>query len=196
VKTGILGGTFDPIHIGHLILAESAREELGLGKVIFIPTGEPWRKAGRDVSDGAHRLAMADLAVQGNEAFQVSPMEVERPGPSYLYETLEELERDSPGDEMYFLLGADALADLPNWREPKRIVELATLAVARRGETTARPNPGSALKGLEARLVDIPMPEIGISATAIRQRVKSGKSIKFLVPAGVELYIGEQGLYR
>jgi nicotinate-nucleotide adenylyltransferase len=196
VRTGILGGTFDPIHIGHLILAESAREELGLVRVLFIPTGEPWRKAGRGVSDGTHRLAMAELAVQGNDAFQVSPMELERPGPSYLYETLEHLAQENPGDEMYFMLGADALADLPSWREPKRIVELATLAVARRAGSPGRGGVEDAPGGLTARVVDVPMPEIGVSGSVIRQRAREGKSIRYLVPVPVEAYIEGNHLYR
>jgi len=195
-KVGVLGGTFDPVHIGHLLLAESAREELGLERVVFMPAGRPWRKASREVSPAEHRLAMLRLAVAGNDAFEVSTIEVEREGPTYTVETLEELRRKDPGAALFFIVGEDALADLPNWREPQRILELATVAVA--GRTAEGPNLRQAeamMPGLVARAVWLRMPIIEISATGIRERVRLGLSIRYRVPAAVEAYIREHRLY-
>jgi nicotinate-nucleotide adenylyltransferase len=195
-KVGVLGGTFDPVHIGHLLLAESAREELGLERVVFMPAGRPWRKASREVSPAEHRLAMLRLAVAGNDAFEVSTIEVEREGPTYTVETLEELRRRDPGAALFFIVGEDALADLPNWREPQRILELATVAVA--GRTAEGPNLRQAeamMPGLVARAVWLRMPIIEISATGIRERVRLGLSIRYRVPAAVEAYIREHRLY-
>jgi nicotinate-nucleotide adenylyltransferase len=195
-KVGVLGGTFDPVHIGHLLLAESAREELGLERVVFMPAGRPWRKASREVSPAEHRLAMLRLAVAGNDAFEVSTIEVEREGPTYTVETLEELRRRDPGAALFFIVGEDALADLPNWREPQRILQLATVAVA--GRTAEGPNLRQAeamMPGLVARAVWLRMPIIEISATGIRERVRLGLSIRYRVPAAVEAYIREHRLY-
>lgn len=195
-KVGILGGTFDPVHIGHLLLAECAREELGLERVIFVPAGRPWRKAAREVSPAEHRLAMLRLAVAGNDAFDVSTIEVEREGPSYTVETLEELRRRDPDASLFFIVGEDALADLPNWRQPQRILELATVAVAARtGEGPSLRQAEAMMPGLVARAVWLRMPVIEISATGIRERVRLGLSIRYRVPAAVEAYIREHGLY-
>ncbi len=195
-KVGILGGTFDPVHIGHLLLAECAREELGLERVIFVPAGRPWRKAAREVSPAEHRLAMLRLAVAGNDAFDVSTIEVEREGPSYTVETLEELRRRDPDASLFFIVGEDALADLPNWRQPQRILELATVAVAARsGEGPSLRQAEAMMPGLVARAVWLRMPVIEISATGIRERVRLGLSIRYRVPAAVEAYIRDHGLY-
>jgi nicotinate-nucleotide adenylyltransferase len=171
LRLGVLGGTFDPVHLGHLVIGEIAREQLKLDRVVFIPTGHSWRKPDRVITDGEHRLAMLRLAAVGNPAFEVSSLEVDRPGPSSTDVTREALAAENPAAELYFILGRDALADLPHWRNPKRIVELATLAVADRpsGETPLADEP--LLPGLEARLVWLTMPVVGISATDIRRRV-------------------------
>ncbi len=196
-KLGVLGGTFDPVHIAHLILGETAREQLGLGKVLFVPAGQPWRKAGRTIAAAEHRLAMLRLAIEGNPAFEVSMLEVERPGPSYTAETLTELEGEEGGVELFLVVGEDSLADLPNWREPERILQLATIAVAaREGEARAAGTAERGLPGLPERVVWLKMPLIEISATAIRERVRQGLSIRYLVPDAVERYIQENGLYR
>lgn len=135
MRVGVLGGTFDPPHLGHLILGEEARQALGLAEVLFVPAGEPWRKAGRELSPREHRLAMVKVAVADNPAFAVSTAEIERPGPSYTAQTLAELAQQfDPGTEIFFIMGADALADFPNWHEPLHILELARLAVAQRPE--------------------------------------------------------------
>lgn len=191
-----MGGTFDPVHMGHLLLAECAREELGLERVVFMPAGRPWRKASREVSPAQHRVAMLRLAVGDNEAFEVSTMEVEREGPTYTVETLAEMRRRDPGAALYFIVGEDALADLPNWREPQRILELATVVVAARtGEGPNLRQAEAMMPGLVAKAVWLRMPIIEISASGIRERIRLGLSIRYRVPATVEAYIREHGLY-
>jgi len=195
VRLGVLGGTFDPVHIAHLVLAETACEQLKLDRVVFVPAGLPWRKAGVSIAAGEHRLAMLRLATAGNPAFEVSDLEVGRQGPSYTAETLEALAKAHPGAELFFLLGEDALADLPNWYQPERIRERATLAVARRPGEPAEAGD-EAPRGPSAGLVRLEMPRIDISASAIRVRVREGLSIRYLVPDAVDEYIRKHALYR
>src|SRR3954471_15175632 len=145
MRLGIYGGTFDPIHLGHLILAEACREAAGLDRVWFVVAGQPPHKLGPRAQVG-HRLEMTRIAVTGNPAFEVSEIEARRPGPHYSVETLEEVRRDRPEDELFFLIGADSLADLPFWRQPERIVELARLVVVNRfDDRPASPSPSSPL---------------------------------------------------
>jgi len=195
MRLGVLGGTFDPPHIGHLILGESAREQLELDSVLFIPAGVQWRKAGRAISGVAHRVEMARLAIDDNPAFGLSAMEAERPGPSYTADTLEELAERHPAAELYLILGQDALEDLPNWRRPERILELAWIAVASREVKDPLAREGHPLTGLSARLIRIHMPVVQVSASDIRERVRMGRSIRYLVPPAVEAYIRQHGLY-
>jgi nicotinate-nucleotide adenylyltransferase len=196
MNIGVLGGTFDPPHIGHLVLAEQAMEQLELDKVIWVPAGDPWRKAEERVSPGADRLAMVRLAVEGREVFEVSIVELEREGPSYTYETLSALQKECPDAGLTFLLGADALRDLPNWREPARIIELAVLGVASRDGDRALNEGSEAKAGLRERVRWFGMPRLDISGTDIRERVATGRSIRYLVPAAVGQYITEHGLYE
>jgi len=198
LKLGVLGGTFDPPHIGHLILAEEARLALGLGQVLFVPAGAPWRKAGQELSPREDRLAMVRLAVGDNPHFAVSALEIEREGPSYTAETLAALREKLAADsEVFFILGQDSLADLPNWWQPQRIISLARLAVAAR--TAWEPAHADALErevpGISQRLVWLDMPRIDISSTAVRERVRLGVSIRYWVSPGVEEYIRQHGLY-
>ena len=197
MRLGLLGGTFDPVHRGHLALARAARDELGLDEVLFLPAGQPWRKAGQMIASNEHRLAMLRRALEGEAAFQVSRLELERPGPSYTADTLEALRDDRPEDELFFLLGEDALMDLPNWERPRRIPELARLAVARRADSSpeALEEAERRLPGLGERVVWLKMPAVAVSATEIRERVREGQPIGGLVPATVEEYIRKQGLY-
>jgi nicotinate-nucleotide adenylyltransferase len=198
LKLGVLGGTFDPPHIGHLILAEEARLALGLGQVVFVPAGAPWRKAGQELSPREDRLAMVQLAVGANPYFAVSGLEIEREGPSYAAETLAALREQLAADsEMFFILGQDSLADLPNWWQPQRIISLARLAVAAR--TAWEPDQADALEtelpGISQRLVWLDMPRIDISSTAVRERVRRRLSFRYWVPPAVEEYIRQHGLY-
>ena len=193
MKLGVLGGTFDPPHVGHLILAELAREQLGLDRVRFIPAGDPWRKSGKGVTAAADRLAMTRLAVAGNAAFEVDDCEVRREGPSYTSVTLATIRSVlAPADELFFLVGEDALADLPHWHDPAAIARAAVVAVAAR-DGAALP---AALPFGEERLVRVAMPVVDVSSTELRERARRGSSLRYFVPAAVEAYIHEQGLYR
>ncbi len=197
MRIGVLGGTFDPVHMGHLLLAEWALAQLALEAVLWVPTGDPWRKSSRTVTPAEHRAAMVRLAIEGNEAFQFSSLEVDRPGASYSVDTLAELRRQDEKRELFFLVGLDALRDLPNWREPARLIELATLAVAPRG--TDRPSAEELerlLPGLGRRIVWVEMPRIEISGTELRQRAAEGRSLRYLVSDAVEAYIRQRQLYR
>lgn len=195
MKVGVVGGTFDPAHIGHLILGEQAREGLGLDEVLFIPAGQPWRKAQREVTAAEHRLAMLRLAIEDNDAFGISDIEVRREGPTYTAETLAALAGERLDDEFYFIVGADALADLPSWHEPERIVEHAVLAVAPRELQDAN-TAALGVPGIAARIRQFAMPRVDVSSTEIRARIAAGLSIRYLVPAAVEGYIKVHGLYR
>lgn len=191
MKIGVYGGTFDPPHVGHLILGEAAREQLKLDRVLFIPAGDPWRKSDRIVTPAHRRLEMTRLAVEGNAAFEVEDYEVIREGPSYTVETLEILHEHFPHDtELVLILGEDALADVPNWRQPERLVELATLAVANRRGVTLPPLPFD-----RARVAPVVMPGIDVSSTELRQRASQGLSLRYQVPDAVIRYVEEHGLY-
>jgi len=200
LRLGVLGGTFDPVHYGHLRLAESAREaeELSLDRVLFVPAGQPWRKSDRVISHARQRAAMLDLAIEGNPAFEMSTLELEREGPSYTVDTLEFLHSQYPGSELVLIMGEDALADLPNWRTPERIVSLAQLAVASRRESNRDPphKSESLPVGTLERVIWVPMEPLQISGSAIRDKVRSGLSVRYLVPDAVRLYIADYGLYR
>lgn len=201
MRLGLLGGTFDPVHYGHLLLAESCREQAGLDLVWFVPAAVPPHKQGGALTSAAQRIEMLDLAIGGHPSFAVSRLEVERGGVNYTVDTLAEVRAARPGDELYFLLGADSLADLPQWREPGRICELAQLLVVRR---PGAPEPDFAclekivapqrLAEIRKRVVD--MPGVDLSSTDLRSRVAQGRSIRFQTPRAVEKYIEAQGLYR
>lgn len=198
MKLGVLGGTFDPPHIGHLILAEEARLALGLEQVLFVPAGAPWRKAGQELSAREDRLAMVQLAVADNRHFAVCTLEIEGEGPSYTAETLAALHQQLAADsEIFFILGQDSLADVPNWRQPQRIISLARLAVAARSdwESVQADALEKEVPGISQRLLWLDMPRIDISATAVRERVRQGLSIRYWVPPAVEEYIRQHGLY-
>jgi nicotinate-nucleotide adenylyltransferase len=194
----LLGGTFDPPHLGHLVLAECARVQFGAEVAVFLPAGDPWRKTGsapgppqltnRTVTPATHRLEMTRLATRDNPRFRVDDREVRREGPSYTVETLEELQREGHRS-LVLVIGDDALADLPNWEQPVRIRKLATLAVARKAGA-------SRLATGNSRLTTVDMPLLVVSSTEIRARVAAGRPIRYLVPAAVEAYIAEHHLYR
>lgn len=194
MKVGVLGGTFDPVHTGHLVLAEQAREALGLEAVLFIPAGDPWRKSHRAITAADHRLAMLRLAVEGNEAFGISDVELRRDGPTYTADTLEALAGERLDDEFYFIVGADALADLPNWHDPQRIVRHAMLAVAPRDIQDANAVAVN-VPGIGERMITFEIPRLAISSSDIRARAAAGMSIRYLVPDAVAAYVTEHGLY-
>jgi nicotinate-nucleotide adenylyltransferase len=171
---------------------------MGLDRVLFVPAGQPWRKADRHITSAEHRLVMVVRALEGKEAFEVAMLELEREGPSYAADTLEVLRRDRPNDELFFILGEDALLDLPNWARPGRILELAVLAVARRAgvERKAVEEAVRRQAGLPGRVVWLKMPLVDVSGTEIRDRVRRGLPIGDLMPPAQEAYIREHGLYR
>ncbi len=200
MNIGVLGGTFDPIHMGHLIIAEEVRARLDLDEVLFVPAGQPWLKLNNAnaISPPRHRLEMARLAIAGEPAFKLSTMEIDRPGPSYTVDTMAELSGQVGAEgKLYFILGWDNLNQLPKWHQPLRLVELCRLVPVRR-VGFASPDLDSleaAVPGLSQSLVMLDTPQIEISSSEIRQRVARGLSIHQLVPEPVERYIIEHKLY-
>ncbi|MBM4461978.1 MAG: nicotinate-nucleotide adenylyltransferase [Chloroflexi bacterium] len=197
--TGVFGGTFDPIHRGHLVVAEEIRDELGLTEVFFVPTGQPWLKSHRAISPAQQRLEMVRLATRANPHFKVSTIEIDRSGPSYTVDTMKML-RQQAGDEaeLWFFLGSDVLAELPKWREPQRLIQLCRLAAfARPGFPLPRlEGLEVAIPGLSQRVTFVEVSQIDISGTDIRRRLAQGASIHNLVTEAVEKYIQEHGLYK
>lgn len=195
-EIGVMGGTFDPIHLGHLAVAEEAREVLGLERVLFVPAGQPPHKPAGEVISVEHRVAMVELAIVDNPAFELSRVEVDRPGPSYTVDTVERLA--SSGDALTVILSAETFAELPTWHEPERLFEAARVAVAPRWGYPA-PDPAwlaETFPGRGARVSYLEGPRLGVSSTALRARVAAGRSIRYLVPAPVEAYIAAHHLYR
>jgi nicotinate-nucleotide adenylyltransferase len=199
MNIGILGGTFDPIHIGHLVVADEVMSRLCLAEVLFVPAGQPWLKAGIRVLSAEHRIQMVRLAIAGKPHFKLSTIEVERPGPTYTIDTVAELgRRFSDEDELFLIMGWDNLTELPRWHQPVRLVSMCRLVVVPRVGYKI-PDLGSldeAIPGLSQRVIMLDKPEIDISASVIRERVSQGLSISHLVPEAVARYIREQGLYR
>ena len=196
MRLGVLGGTFDPVHLGHLVLAERAREQLELDKVLWLPAGDPWRKADRQVAEAKHRMEMVRRAIDGVGEFELSTLEIEREGPTYTVETLAALKERYPEGDLFFLLGQDALADVPNWHDPERLIALATMAVAARGEERRSLAALDRLvPSLSGRVTWIEMPHLEISATELRRRAAAGQSLRYVTPGAVARYIKEQRLY-
>ncbi len=200
MRLGIFGGTFDPIHYGHLLLAESCREQCRLDAIWFMPASVPPHKQGRTVSDAETRIELLQLAIGGHEAFSVSRLEIDRGGVSFTVETLATIHAELPDAELFLLMGADTLEDLPNWREPRRILELATPAVVHRAGSAAPRFEAIAefvaVERLQAiQKFQVEMPVIGISSTDIRRRAAEGRSIRYMTPRGVEKCIEARKLY-
>lgn len=217
MKIGIFGGTFNPIHYGHLRAAEEIRAMFGLEKIFFIPSGSPPLKR-KDLAEAKHRYKMVRMAVRNNPYFEVLDIECVRPGKSYTVNTLEQLLRDYPDADLYFILGIDAFLDIPNWREPEKIMSLANFIVlSRPGGNFSELFPSPYLDLKKTRLSGLDRGEIalyttvlqsgkkallttvtpiGISSTEIRECVKRGFSIKYLLPENVESYIISKSLYR
>jgi nicotinate-nucleotide adenylyltransferase len=195
VNIGVLGGTFDPVHIGHLIVAEEARIKLGLEEVLFVPAGEPWLKQDRDVTQAIHRVEMVRRAIADNPDFKLSTLEVDRSGPSYTVDTLEALQERLSETSLFFVLGRDTLAELPLWKDPRKVIQLCRLVVPPRLGTRDLRHLEEAIPGLLERVIQLDMPVIGISSSEIRQRIARGLPIRYLVPPGVEEYITEQRIY-
>ena len=192
---GVMGGTFDPVHLGHLAVAEEAREVLGLERILFVPAGQPPHKPAVEISPVEHRVAMVELAIADNPAFELSRIEVDRAGPSYTVDTVEALARDA---DVTLILSAETFAELPTWHEPERLFEAGHLAVVPR-EGYPAPDPAwlaATFPGREDRVIYLDAPHLGVSSTAIRDKVAAGRSIRYLVPTTVGAYITANNLYR
>ena len=201
MRLGVFGGTFDPVHLGHLILAEQCREQAKPDQVLFVPAARPPHKLNHEMTKFDQRVEMLQLAISGHPVFRVDEIEKNRPGPSYTYLTLEELRQQHPAVELYLIVGADSLNDLPQWVQPRRILELATLLVV--------PRPGWEMAELETlqqslslpadfplRLQMIHAPLIDIASREVRQRIAQRRSVRYLIPRAVEAYIADKDLYQ
>lgn len=199
MRLGLLGGTFDPVHWGHLLMAEQCREQCRLDQVWLLPAGSPPHKSDHAISTGTQRAEMLEFAIAGHSDLVVNRLEFTREGKTYTVDTLEQLHRERPEDELFFIIGADSLTDLPDWREPERIIEYATVVAVNRGD---RPLPNREEltehlgKQIASRVELVTMPGIDLSATDIRHRVSEGRSVRFMVPRAVEAYIAENKLYQ
>ncbi|MBT3362606.1 MAG: nicotinate-nucleotide adenylyltransferase [Chloroflexi bacterium] len=199
IRIGIFGGTFDPIHVGHLKVAQDAADKLGLDKVVFLPAGKPWFKSDRLITAGKQRLSMIELAIVNNPLFAVSDLELLRDGPTYSIESIPALKSEfGSGDDLYFLIGLDALSDIHKWKQPARLLDMCrVVGLTRPGHTQIdfgpieRKVPGAAklIQVIEVKLVDV-------SSTAIRRKVADGLSIKDLVPDAVNRFIAAHRLYK
>ena len=200
-RVGILGGSFDPPHAGHLMIAREAMERVGLDTVLFIPAGEQWLKEGQDVAPAAHRLAMTRLLIGSAAEFAVSDMEITRPGPTYTVDTLRELRATSqPDTEYYFILGEDSVADLPRWHKPEELVTLCRFIAMPRADAEGRPDLTAAydaVPGLRERVTVLEdAPRMDVSSSSVRSMVKAGEDLTDLVPDEIVGYFTEHGLYR
>lgn len=192
LRVGVMGGTFDPIHLGHLVAASEVAHSFGLDEVIFVPTGSPWQKSDRSVSPAEDRYLMTVIATAADPRFTVSRVDVDRPGPTYTVDTLRDLRADGdPSTEVFFITGADALSDILGWRDTDEVMRLAHLVgVTRPGHALADPGlPQGSVTLLE-------VPALAISSSDVRARVAADAPIRYLVPPGVESYIRKRGLYR
>jgi nicotinate-nucleotide adenylyltransferase len=195
-QIGILGGTFDPIHYGHLIIAEAAMDQLGLDRIEFLPANDPPHKPEGSVSPARHRAAMVQTAIDPVDYFELNCIEMERAGPSYTVDSLEQLVRERPQDSFWFIIGGDSLRDLPSWRSPERILELASLAVIDRpGAIYDLAGLEGLVPGLRQRIALVEAPLIDLSATLLRRRFAAGGSIRFQTPDSVIAYMTANGLY-
>jgi nicotinate-nucleotide adenylyltransferase len=191
-----MGGTFDPIHHGHLVTAEAALWRFTLDEVMFLPTGRPWMKGDRPVSGPEDRYLMTVIATASNPRFSVSRVEIDRPGPTYTVETLQELRREAEGDiDLFFITGADAMLEILEWKDPDEVLAQAHfIAATRPGYDLARFQERAPSSHPNISVMDIPA--LAISSTDIRRRVAAGEPIRYLVPEGVQTYIEKAGLYR
>jgi nicotinate-nucleotide adenylyltransferase len=187
MRVGILGGTFDPIHIGHLIAASSVYEALNLDSIVFMPAGDPWQKRDRELSSGEHRLEMVKLATIDDDRFQASDIEISRSGPTYAIDTVREWKRLHPADELFWIVGSDALSGIPSWHKWEAFVnEVTIVSVNRIGQSAS----------VDFDVVSVEMPEVRISATELRDKFTNKLDTKYLVPQKVSDYISDQGLYQ
>ena len=198
-KLGVMGGTFDPIHMGHLACAEQVREALNLDAVVFMPAGDPWMKSGRSLADPEDRLAMVRMAVKDNPRFDASRLEIDRKGQTYTVDTLRALRNHYPENvEVHFIMGADAVQQVHKWHQADQLSSLATMvAVTRPGYSLdeARAEYARAC-GSELRVVPVSVTPLDVSSTDLREKAAAGASVRYLVPQVVADYMAARGLYR
>lgn len=196
-RIGVLGGTFDPVHLGHLILAEEARDQLGLSAVYFVPAGDPPHKQGRRLAPVEDRLRMIEFAIAGNNAFRASRADADRPGPHYTLDMVHILQAQLPqGGELFFLMGYDSLAELPTWhRAPELVAACHLVALTRHEVPLDWDYLERQLPGVRERVTLLDMPELEIASHQIQERIGAGRTVRYLVPDGVCSYIERHGLY-
>ncbi len=202
-RLGVMGGTFDPIHYGHLVTAEEAWSQLHLDEVLFVPSGRPPHKKDRESLDPEYRYLMVAIATAENRHFQVSRVEIDRPGLSYTIDTIEELKKVyGTKTDIFFITGADAILEILTWKEPERILEECYLVAATRPgydlDKLKKALPPRIRKRMDkdGRIIVLEIPSLSISSTDIRERVRTGRSIKYLVPEGIAEFIEKNGFYR
>lgn len=192
-RIGVMGGTFDPIHHGHLVAASEVADVFGLDRVIFVPTGESWHKSARTEASAEHRYLMTNIATASNPRFSVSRVDIDRPGPTYTVDTLTDMRALFPTAELFFITGADALSHIASWRDAEMVAQMATfIGVTRPGFVVDRAGLGV----FEDRVTVVEVPAMAISSTDIRRRVRERRPVWYLVPDGIVQYISKEGLYR
>lgn len=194
-RLGVMGGTFDPIHTGHLVTAAAAQHAFALDRVLFVPAGSPWQKSDREVAPAEDRYLMTVIATAADPSFAVSRIEIDAPGPTYTVDTLRRLRQEHPDSELFFITGADAILQILSWKDARTALELATFVAATRpgydlGRLAELPTE------LVSRVQAFEIPALAISSTDVRARVREGRPIRYLVPDGVAMHIERAGLYR
>ncbi|MGL4745182.1 MAG: nicotinate-nucleotide adenylyltransferase [Dermatophilaceae bacterium] len=191
LRLGVMGGTFDPIHHGHLVAASEVQSRLELDEVVFVPTGEPWQKERVDVAPAEHRYLMTVMATAAHPHFTVSRVDIDRGGSTYTVDTLRDLRAQRPGAELFFITGADALARIPSWKDPDQLFRMARfIGVTRPGYSVSK-------SGLPSDRVDlVEIPAMAISSTDCRARIRTGQPVWYIVPDGVVQYIAKHTLYQ
>jgi nicotinate-nucleotide adenylyltransferase len=195
-RVGVMGGSFNPIHIGHLVTADEARYTFSLDEVIFVPAGQPWQKETADVAPAEHRYMMCVIATSPEPTFRVSRIEIDRPGPTYTLDTLQALKSERPGDELFFITGADAILQILTWKDPEAVLREARFIAATRPGYDLDRLEKELPPGLEDRVAIMEIPALAISSTDVRLRAREGRPIRYLLPTGVAEYIEKNGLYR
>ncbi|MGZ4138703.1 MAG: nicotinate-nucleotide adenylyltransferase [Actinomycetota bacterium] len=195
-RVGVMGGSFNPIHTGHLVTADEARHTFSLEEVVFVPAGHPWQKEVTDLAPAEHRYLMCVIATSADPAFSVSRIEIDRPGPTYTLETLRALKAERPGEELFFVTGADAILQILSWKDPEAVLREARFIAATRPGYDLDRLEKELPAGLEDRVSIMEIPALAISSTDVRRRAREGRPIRYLVPAGVAAYIEKNGLYR
>lgn len=195
-RVGVMGGTFNPIHTGHLVTADEARHAFALDEVVFVPAGKPWQKDDGDVAPAEDRYLMAVIATAANPAFNVSRVEIDRDGPTYTIDTLRALRARDPDAELFFITGADAILQILSWKDPEDVLREARFIAATRPGYDLDRLEKELPAGLEDRVAVMEIPALAISSTDIRRRAREGRPLRYLVPDGVAAYIEKRGLYR